>query len=1701
MPRIGLSETPAAATAAAPAPGGQSAVPEELRSVRVERARPVGTLVSDDRPQMELQFSEPMAADSVAGAVNVEPRMALSTTWLSDSRLALRPTTPITPGTRFTITVHSGLRAATGSARIGPTNFALTIKPAVALVHRPETLAPPDALSFQLIFPVAGSPADYLRIDPPIAGAWTGPEANSDLVRFQPAEPWPEDQHFTVTLDPAARLKNGQAVGDLVPERFITPRAVHVQAQHSAHGWPTTAEPSLVFDRPVDAQSVGRALSLKPAAGGHLAWAGNMARFIPARGYLNSQTAYTLTLGTGVRDLQGRPVLRHPFTWSFQTLEPQPLASFGTGPAFLAVDATGPRVVDFMSLASSPRVVSATLRALPLDSALRTEVQQGADGAEAAPAAAIAPGRPVAEWPVSVRIRSEYGDSRDVLRLPAETAPGAYQLALGSSEQPATIRLFVTTHRLAAKRAAGQVTAWATDAAGAPAAALPVVVYAADGAVLARGNTDAGGILQLAVPAASTPAWAVIDTDDQFAIVGLAPEWTAQNGGTGNLNSGADAATPAYRGYALTDRPIYRPGQTVHFKGIVRRDMDGALSVPNDGITVTARVRDPRGNVLQTWALTPGRFGSVVGDLAVAEGAPLGDYRIELSVAGKPVASRSFGVEDYVKPELEITAKAAATRGRLLSDDRIELSGTLRYRFGQPATGVTMTVRPLSQQYVEQYVDQGDGDGMPQPRLAWQDMGRPAEHVAVDASGRFTATSALPARSYEQEYGTGARTVALEITADDGGGPAVSQLVSVTLPANGIGLGALATGQAATALPFAGDDRLRLSADRGSYRIGDTARLLIQSPESGQALLTVERGLVRATSLISLTRPWTNVTLPIRPEDAPNVYVTVHSWAADRPSDSYYTYQSRADAQLVSARIELAVEPPGRALAVAVTPDTATARPGDVVPVTLKVTDDAGQPVAAELSVAVVDEAALALRPTPPRALLDAFYSRRPLGVTTYDPFAPRRELCDCGGRGGGGGGEEGPSFADPRADFRDTALWLGQVETDANGLATVDVKLPDDLTRWRVVAVALTPDTRLGQGEASLVATQDLVVQPAWPRFLVPGDRVTLSALVQNTTDKALSTTVGLLGEGIQLTSPATRTVTIDPRSAAGVSWTATAGAPGEAVLTVQAATAGARDAVRRTVPVHALSVPESATSVGRMGAAASVPFNVPSDASDEGSVTVRLSRSVGGSILQGLDYLTGYPYGCVEQTMSKALPNAVVARAQARIGLNDSGLAARLADPIRAGIQRLYGFQHADGGWGWWEEDATDDYQTAWVVFGLAVTREAGADVDAAVIARGADYLEGRLASLDERTRAFAQYALARAGRPAVPGAPVAAASTKLDPFSLAALALAQNDGEPTSARRASDMHMLLKQLKTEGDRSWWPVGDMDGSYHDKTMASAVRSTALGLSALLALEPDHPAVPRIARWLMSKRSDHGWGTTNETAFAILALTDFLSAQAESITPTDFAVEINGRPAGSGKLGPGALTAEVVIPAAELAAGANRVTMTQTGDKPIDYVVHRQLSLARRRVDAAGPLRILRTVRRPDGKGGPLQSAERGEVVAVHLTITATDAAAYVMVEDFLPAGLEALNPRLATHAANTEESSDSPELADLSLGTADHAEVRADRVSLFLTSLPKGRTELTYLARAIRPGTFTTLPATASAMYDETTWGRSASAEFAVK
>jgi uncharacterized protein YfaS (alpha-2-macroglobulin family) len=274
---------------------------------------------------------------------------------------------------------------------------------------------------------------------------------------------------------------------------------------------------------------------------------------------------------------------------------------------------------------------------------------------------------------------------------------------------------------------------------------------------------------------------------------------------------------------------------------------------------------------------------------------------------------------------------------------------------------------------------------------------------------------------------------------------------------------------------------------------------------------------------------------------------------------------------------------------------------------------------------------------------------------------------------------------------------------------------------------------------------------------------------------------------------------------------------------------------------------------------------------------------------------------------------------------------------------------------------------------------------------------------------------------------------------------------------------------------------------------MSSSVRSTALALDAFIQIQPDRTLIPGIVRWLMSQRRQQGWGSTNETAFTIIALTDHLKIEQTATTNIDYQVYLNDSVIASGILGPGEPVVVQELPVSSLQTGGNLIQIRVSGDTRLYYIIQSRMFFPSDSIEPDGQVSVRRRYLDP-GTGDEVQNPTGGQLVKVELQVSLPERGFFIILEDHLPGGLEALNESLNITSHEQTLYGEEPNYFWQDYGY-NNKEVHGDRVSFFISELDEGERTFTYLARATHSGVFHALPAELYAMYDISLWGRSAS------
>ncbi len=809
--------------------------------------------------------------------------------------------------------------------------------------------------------------------------------------------------------------------------------------------------------------------------------------------------------------------------------------------------------------------------------------------------------------------------------------------------------------------------------------------------------------------------------------------------------------------------------------------------------------------------------------------------------------------------------------------------------------------------------------------------------------------------------------------------------------------------------------------------------------------------------------------------------------------------------------------PETRRLQVEVQAEPETARPGEEVTLHLRVTDAEGQPVSGIFSIAVVDQALLDIAQERMPPVLEVFYKPLGLGVRTgltsvYDftlnqqPPPWDRDLVRTGLGGGGGDVILGHLPTAPRRDFRDTAFWLPEVRTDAQGRATVTFPLPDNLTLWNVWVRGLDLETRVGEARGQVRSTLPVLLEPVTPAFFMVGDRVQLAAVVHNNTDAPLPARVTLQARGLKLEGPPTQEVTLPAHDQVRVTWWAGVPPETERVELNFAVQAGPyADRVQpkgAPFPVYRYWAEETLGDQGVLDPQSTVgveiPLMVPQEA-HQARLQVGLALSPLASLETPVKALQAFPYFCSEQLASRLWAQASWLMTLQHLGRGET----KEAQALQKRIQETWAIlreRQLSGGWAWWSTaKEPDPMVTAYVLWAGWQAHRAGVipEDDPALTAARSILAQMEPEPLERRFSpnflAFLFFVMAETQVPLPEAWERWLPPEALEPAGLAfRAALLQREGLIDRAEEA--WQTLEDAARHEADAGVaWPAGRIGGFW-----GADVTATATVTYVLARYRPETTLLPRAVQYLLSERLPDGtWGSTFATAWSLAALTTYAQSREAVAGQHPFRL-----------LWDGDLWLEEVLRAPkdltrtfvrELTPGLHRLGIYNLGIGPLLYQAQVRWSLP---ASQATPLqqgllleRIYEPVTCEEPPCPPLPDlhATTGQVVRVRLRLHVYQPLAYVVVEDHLPAGGVALNPALKHERALIEaEEGTQPRAWSWQEGWGwwvfAAPEVYPHRVVWAATRVPQGTYELTYLLDLRHPGTYQTAPARAWAFYRPT-------------
>jgi uncharacterized protein YfaS (alpha-2-macroglobulin family) len=721
-----------------------------------------------------------------------------------------------------------------------------------------------------------------------------------------------------------------------------------------------------------------------------------------------------------------------------------------------------------------------------------------------------------------------------------------------------------------------------------------------------------------------------------------------------------------------------------------------------------------------------------------------------------------------------------------------------------------------------------------------------------------------------------------------------------------------------------------------------------------------------------------------------------------------------------------------------------------------------------------------------------------------------------------------GAQVADPgiavRANFAALALWAPVVRTDGQGRARVPFTLPSSLTRYRVMAVAVSGGTLYGMDEASITARQPLMVRPAAPRFLNFGDRFDLPVVIQNQTDAPVEVQVAARGEGVAF-ADAGRRVTVPARDRVEVRIPGEAVRPGTAQVQIAAVAEGMTDAAQLSLPVYTPATAEAFATYGSIaeGGAVELPLQVPADAIPAfGGLEVTTSSTALQELTDAFLYLVRYPYECAEQISSRIL--AVAALRDVLTEFRAEGLPPpqALTDSVARDIQALRGMQQHDGGFAFWSGDRESwPYVSVHVTHALLRVRERGYAVPDEMLLPALEYVstvERHIPSWYPRSarlalRAYAAYVLERADHPrAAERLSAILRQERLDslPLEVAGWLLTATADRPRFAAERAELLRIINNRATEtASTATFATRYEEGEY--LLLHSDRRTDAIVLEALLAADPRGELATKAVRGLLGHRTAGRWQNTQENGWVLLALDRYFRVY-EGQTPEFVArVWLGERFAGEQRfVGRSADRIHLDVPMRVL-AGDDPRSLTISKEGPGRLYYRAGLRYAPRDLDLTPLERGFAVERSYEAVDDPADvvrgqdgrwRVKAGARVRVTVTVTAPSRRVHVAMVDPLPAGFEAVNTDLRG-AEQVPPSAEDARRAPWERGGGwwwwgpwyQHQNVRDDRVEAFASLLPAGVFTYTYMARATTPGLFVVPPPRAEEMYSPETFGRGAS------
>lgn len=1825
--------------------GNRKIVFETVGNPKVVLASPQTEALEDLTP-VTVVFDRPMIALTTATnsaikkpAFDITPKIEGEGRWLGTTAYQFRPSQNFKRATIYTVIIPAGLKSEDEGILQNEYSWQFSSE-------RPKIEKTTPVRDYDYSNPIASVSATFNQeIDPKtIKDKFTLLDkdknkipgrlvVNGRTVGFYPTSPLGREQRYDVLFSAGVGSiegPNGMEVD--YPWSFGVVAKPAVLSSVPADGDVDVQEQykaEILFKTPMDEKSFENNVFIDPAPDKKpsLSFSSyNNLNSLSINTYLGRSKTYTITIGANVTDQYGVP-LGTPYTFKFATAKYKPSISiypFGT-------------YFGAFNQQITPRVVAQTINANRLDYTLyklkkedllelyrrRYEQVCGSDiSCSNWQNYDVSKLEKVRNWnetfeadlntPVQVvtKVTEASGD-----KIPS----GFYLLDMQIPQGPHdNMVMIVSKSTVTIKKSAKQIFSWAVDQTSSNVISdMNIQLTDSSGNLLTQGNTNKDGVFMKDVDLFQKEGLFLFGQKNDDVVVAA----TSWNQGISNYDFGLPSYyNPAeqkdynvaenYKLFVTLDRPIYRPGQKVYFKGVIRKDNDGAYENLKPGEKINVTINDARNRAVFNQDLPLTSFGSFSSDLVLSKDADLGNYQVIAKFNGMSF-NQSFQVEEYKRPDVAVSVKPA--KDAYLAGENGNITINASYYFGAPVTqapvewtlqaedysfrwdkdwrfefgdpdsywslpfwnysgysyfsgkkvtegkGITnskgdlelnipldiskekvgqrmmveATVNDINNQSIaasSEFIVQKAGlyVGL-HPQSYSNQAGKEAkvEVATVDLKGKEVAGTLVDLEFYKRTWDT-----VREKNPDDGlfyyvskpSDVLVSQ-TSVTTDNLGRALGSFTPNDGGTYKVIAkvkdkdgnqnksgsflwvsgtgfstareNNDRIVVITDKRDYLVGEMLSVFVATPfsTSAKTLLTAERGSVLDYKVVDTNDNSNNFNIPIPSKYTPNVFIGA---VLIKGGD-----QVKNPPEFKIGYSEVKVTDKKQQVDVIIKTDKKKYKPQDTLKATIETKNLLGQPVSTEVAVGLVDKAVWDLASVELPDIYKTFYQPRNLEVINSQLLTISIDrinaITNLGSKGGSGGGGGGGGFDTSRRNFPETAYWNPALKTDSNGKAQFEVKLPDNLTTWRLAAIANSQEAAFGSNVSEVTVSRDILIRPFLPRFLSVGDQAKLGGIIVNTSGDEQTIITKIEGEGIAIEGEKEVQQVLEDGAQAKVTWPTITGngAFAKIKLSVLGTDRKIKDSIEVTLPVKSYSTPEVVATSGQAKDTAQEKVSLPKEVDpSQGQADITISPSLGSASINAISYLFAYPYFCTEQTTSKFMPAVFVNRILSNAKIDKSGSVdtKKLADVINDGIQRLNNTQHSDGGWGWWTEYDSDPFLTAYALLGLSEAKKDKFTIADQTLEKAQNYLQSQLAqgekAISLNTQAFILYVLSgRNVNVSSYASNLFARRFELSLESRAYLAMAMKYGGGDGKRVYDELISLAKRTATT---THWEESKKDYSY----MGSNTTATASILEAIIMYDGKNPLISEVVRYLMSIRTDDHWSSTRDSAAVIKAVSTQLLSQGDQNVNEDYKLELNGKVLQQGKFSKNDLLKiqDFIISISDFRTGDSKLTISKSGQGSLYYNFNLKYYLPFSEIK---PLEqgmvVIREFVDSKGKVLPAESIDENTESWVRLIIVAPEERHFVIIEDVLPAGLESVNESLKNVSILNKKSPALKEKGNDYL-YFDHKEYHDDRTSLFANYLPAGVYEVSYRVRATTPGRYHYPPAQAYQMYVPDVSGHSA-------